>query len=81
MTDITIGIAWLVCTVVILTLYHSIFKVYYFSVQGCLTEIVVCGFIGLVVSLFGLAIIIEHWKIIIGVVIVFIVLKSILGSR
>lgn len=75
MGEIAFSIAWFICTAIILLLYHSVFSVYYFSPQGCLSELVICGFLGGVLAIFGLAFIKEHWFIILGIIVAIMIMK------
>lgn len=60
-------IAWIICTGVVFFLYHSVFKVTYFSSQGCLSEIIVCGILGLILSVLVMFFIAKFWFIFVGI--------------
>ena len=52
------AVLWIICLFIVEGIYHSMFDVAYFGSKGCLTEIVICGFIAaipvmLLLKLFG----------------------------
>lgn len=43
-------IVWVISSFFVWSIYHKMFQVYYFRMQGCVTELFICGFIGLVIA-------------------------------
>lgn len=43
-------IVWIISSFLVWSVYHKIFEVYYFRAQGCVTELLICGFIGLIIA-------------------------------
>ena len=67
---ILIGFIWFACSAALFYIYHKLFNVIYFSVaNGCLKEIIVCGFLGAILT----GLIISYWYIAIPLVILLIV--------
>ena len=66
--------------VVLLALYHSIFNVVYFSPQGCVTELIFAFLGSYFIMVLGLGFVLEHWKIILGIIAVIVVGKMVLSK-
>ena len=51
MLEIVIGILWLICSVAVFVIYHTIFDVVYFDLgNGCLKEIVISAIVGAILA-------------------------------
>ena len=67
---ILVGVLWFACSATLFYLYHKLFDVIYFSLaDGCFKEIVICGFLGAILT----GLIISFWYISIPVVILLII--------
>jgi len=66
-------------TAILLGLYHSVFNVFYFSPQGCITEVIIAGLISYGIVILGLGFILEHWKVILGILVVAVVGRVVLS--
>lgn len=77
--DILFLAAMGIITAILLGLYHSVFNVLYFGPQGCITEVIIAGLISYGIVILGLGFILEHWKVILGILVVVVVGKVVLS--
>ena len=48
---IVLGIVWLLCSGAVFLIYHKLFNVVYFGLaDGCFKELIVCAFIGAILT-------------------------------